>query len=239
MEAFYILQLYSPVQLYSSALSFSYILQLYSPAIFQIQLCPPDPFCSGFKPSVMRYLLTYTLDTTRHPKREPSTTPAVGPHEDRRGHAVQRRPGPAGQGGDLGLGGTRTLNLTLPYPNPNPNPDPNPNPNAIRIAQRTTRTNLDLHCIHQGDGKHNFMGQVETSVRAMLESNNTAVNVVEPLKKAKKASYVNSGTLMFSNVVIEHHPTLTEVRYTKTHPSPCRVAGHRRARDAVVLWSFT
>lgn len=59
------------------------------------------------------------------------------------------------------------------------------------------------------NGKHAFMGTVETSARGLLTSNGTGYNVIEPEKKKKKG-YVNSGTLMASNVIVEYHPTFTE-----------------------------
>jgi hypothetical protein len=53
------------------------------------------------------------------------------------------------------------------------------------------------------------MGVVKTSVRGMLNANNTPFNVIEE-DKAKKRGYVNSGTLVAGNCRIEHHPTFAE-----------------------------
>lgn len=60
------------------------------------------------------------------------------------------------------------------------------------------------------NGKHDSMGTLQTSVRAMLTSNGAGIDVIEEDKKAKKKSYVNSGQLFMSNVIIEHHPTFAE-----------------------------
>lgn len=61
-------------------------------------------------------------------------------------------------------------------------------------------------------GKHVFMGQVETSVRGLLDSNGTGLDVIEPDKKAKRgAKYLNSGTLHASHCVIEENPTFSDV----------------------------
>lgn len=63
---------------------------------------------------------------------------------------------------------------------------------------------------HESSGKHVFMGQVDTSVRAMLKANGSPLNVIEPEKK-DKSGYTNSGTLMASHCAIEHHPTFSDV----------------------------
>lgn len=60
-------------------------------------------------------------------------------------------------------------------------------------------------------GKHVFMGQVETSVRMMVEQNGIAMLVIEPEKKSKKKGYTNSGTLTAANVLVERHPTFADV----------------------------
>lgn len=60
------------------------------------------------------------------------------------------------------------------------------------------------------NGKHNFMGTVQTSCRALLTNNGAGMDVIEPDKKAKKKNYINSGTLLASNVIVEYHPTFTE-----------------------------
>lgn len=51
------------------------------------------------------------------------------------------------------------------------------------------------------------MGEVECSVRTLLEAHGTGLNVIEPEKKKAKKSYVNSGTLHANDISIEHHPT--------------------------------
>ncbi len=60
-------------------------------------------------------------------------------------------------------------------------------------------------------GKHVSMGVADTSVRAMLTGNGAGMHVVEIDKKAKNKSYVNSGSLMATNVSIEKNPTFTDV----------------------------
>ena len=73
---------------------------------------------------------------------------------------------------------------------------------------------------HQSNGKHQYMGCVETSVRGLVGSKGAPFDVIEADKKAKKASYVNSGTLIVANAAVEHYPTLAEVcmhRYDKTY----------------------
>jgi len=64
---------------------------------------------------------------------------------------------------------------------------------------------------HEKSGKHVFMGQVDTSVNAMMRSNGAAMNVVEPeMKKKKGDKYVNSGTLAATACSVEHHPTFVD-----------------------------
>jgi hypothetical protein len=60
------------------------------------------------------------------------------------------------------------------------------------------------------NGKHDSMGTLQTSVRALLTGNGAGIDVIEEAVKAKKKSYVNSGQLFASNVLIEHHPTFAE-----------------------------
>lgn len=67
---------------------------------------------------------------------------------------------------------------------------------------------------HESSGRHQYMGSVETSVKALLDSRGAAMNVIEPDKQKKSKSYVNSGTLTASNVFVEPHPTLTDVSST-------------------------
>ena len=64
---------------------------------------------------------------------------------------------------------------------------------------------------HESSGRHQYMGCIETTVRGLVDSRGAPFNVIEADKKAKKASYVNSGTFMAANVHIEHYPTLAEV----------------------------
>lgn len=59
------------------------------------------------------------------------------------------------------------------------------------------------------DGTHDSMGDVETSVRSMLQAGSD-MPVIEADKKTKKKGYTNSGTLTASNVMIEHHPTFAQ-----------------------------
>lgn len=62
-------------------------------------------------------------------------------------------------------------------------------------------------------GKHLPMGQVDTSVRELLESKGAPLSVIEPAKQAKKGDkYMNSGSLHASNCRIEENPTFTDVR---------------------------
>ncbi len=61
-------------------------------------------------------------------------------------------------------------------------------------------------------GKHGAMGQVDTSVRGLIESNGSAFNIIKPEKLAKKGDkYVNSGTLHATYCYIEENPTFTDV----------------------------
>ena len=65
---------------------------------------------------------------------------------------------------------------------------------------------------HDKHGKHVFMGQVDTSVRALMESSGAAINVIDPQKQAKKGDkYLNSGTLHATYCYIEENPTFTDV----------------------------
>eukprot|EP01038_Epipyxis_sp_PR26KG_P011510 gene11510-15417_t len=63
---------------------------------------------------------------------------------------------------------------------------------------------------YDSNGKHDSMGVVETSVRAMISNHNTPMDVIEADKKAKKSSYVNSGTLTAVNAYIEPHPSFSD-----------------------------
>jgi len=62
----------------------------------------------------------------------------------------------------------------------------------------------------ESSGRHKSMGIVDTSVRALIASHSTPLNVIEADKKAKSKSYVNSGTLQANNAIIEKHPSLTD-----------------------------
>lgn len=64
---------------------------------------------------------------------------------------------------------------------------------------------------YEKSGKHVFMGEVETNVRQMLTFNGRAMDVIEPAKKAKSKSYVNSGVLVAGHPGIEHNPTFGDV----------------------------
>eukprot|EP01034_Spumella_vulgaris_P025881 gene25881-32387_t len=60
-------------------------------------------------------------------------------------------------------------------------------------------------------GKHVSMGVADTSVRSLLGTNGTSgMHVIEADKKLKSKSYVNSGSLMASNVSIEKNPTFSD-----------------------------
>ena len=65
-------------------------------------------------------------------------------------------------------------------------------------------------------GKHEFMGEVRTSVRELTVRGAEGLDVIEPAKQSKKG-YVNSGKLRCTNIAIEHYPTLTEVHFTYKH----------------------
>ena len=63
---------------------------------------------------------------------------------------------------------------------------------------------------YESSGKHQPMGVVDTSVRALMNSAGAPMNVIEADKKAKSKSYVNSGTLSAQRCVIEKHPSMTD-----------------------------
>eukprot|EP01035_Chromulina_nebulosa_P030660 gene30660-40761_t len=56
-------------------------------------------------------------------------------------------------------------------------------------------------------GHHHFMGQVDTSVKRMIQNNGVAEMVIEPEMLKSKKGYTNSGTLTATNVIVESHPT--------------------------------
>ena len=64
---------------------------------------------------------------------------------------------------------------------------------------------------HESSGKHQYMGTVETSVRAMMSNEGQPLNVIEAEKRAKKKDYVNSGTLTIQHPRIEPHPSFVDV----------------------------
>ena len=62
---------------------------------------------------------------------------------------------------------------------------------------------------HQSNGKHQSMGSFKTSVNEMVTNQGLPSNIIEE-DKLKKSGYVNSGTMVMTNVMIEHNPTLQE-----------------------------
>lgn len=65
---------------------------------------------------------------------------------------------------------------------------------------------------YDDDGKHDFMGQVATSVDSMLKlQDGDALPVIEPELKEKKKGYTNSGVLPPSKVHIDHIPSFCDV----------------------------
>mmetsp|Transcript_21058 Transcript_21058/g.35667 ORF Transcript_21058/g.35667 Transcript_21058/m.35667 type:complete len:496 (+) Transcript_21058:87-1574(+) len=70
---------------------------------------------------------------------------------------------------------------------------------------------LKIECFDwDSNGKHDTMGELSTSLNAMLASAGAKMELIEPAKKAKKKSYVNSGHLIADRVSIEHRPTFTD-----------------------------
>ena len=56
------------------------------------------------------------------------------------------------------------------------------------------------------------MGQVSTSVRELIATNGCGINIIEPLKQAKKGNkYLNSGTFHATHCYIEEKPTFSDV----------------------------
>jgi hypothetical protein len=53
---------------------------------------------------------------------------------------------------------------------------------------------------------------VDTSVDAIVKSNEGMLEVIEPEKKMKKKGYTNSGHLSAKAVSIEHKPSFADVR---------------------------
>ncbi len=62
------------------------------------------------------------------------------------------------------------------------------------------------------NGKHDSMGQVETSVHSILASGEAQMEVIEPDKMKSKKGYTHSGHLVAGQASIEHRPTFTDVR---------------------------
>jgi len=63
---------------------------------------------------------------------------------------------------------------------------------------------------YEKSGRHQPMGIVDTSVRALVASAGQKLNVVEMEKKKKSSSYVNSGVLSCNGAYIEKHPSMTD-----------------------------
>jgi hypothetical protein len=53
------------------------------------------------------------------------------------------------------------------------------------------------------------MGSFKTSVNELLSNQGLPVNIIEE-DKLKKSGYINSGSFIATNVIIEKHPTLQE-----------------------------
>ena len=65
---------------------------------------------------------------------------------------------------------------------------------------------------YEKSGKHVFMGEVNTSVRTLMDSKGSAQAVIDPAKRAKKGDkYINSGTLHATYCSVEENPTFTDV----------------------------
>jgi hypothetical protein len=60
---------------------------------------------------------------------------------------------------------------------------------------------------YDSNGKHDFMGLVDTTTAGLQSTYGIEFNVIEPKKQDKSKSYVNSGTLHVSNGYIEKEPT--------------------------------
>ena len=64
---------------------------------------------------------------------------------------------------------------------------------------------------YESSGEHKFMGEVNTTLRALMRDGpTTGFDIIEPLKKAKGGGYANSGKLKCLDAQLEHHPTFTE-----------------------------
>jgi hypothetical protein len=62
---------------------------------------------------------------------------------------------------------------------------------------------------YDDNGKHQFMGHVQTSIRGLIEAHGTPFNVTEP-EKQKTKGYTNSGTLTCAGALVEPHPTFQQ-----------------------------
>ena len=62
---------------------------------------------------------------------------------------------------------------------------------------------------HQSNGKHQYMGSFKTNVKDMVNSQGLPMTIIEEAKLQTKG-YVDSGSFMATNIVIEKHPTLQE-----------------------------
>lgn len=58
----------------------------------------------------------------------------------------------------------------------------------------------------ESSGRHQTMGVVQTSVRALVDGHGAPMDVVETIKGQKK----NSGQFIAANCIVEHHPTFSE-----------------------------
>ena len=54
-------------------------------------------------------------------------------------------------------------------------------------------------------------------MKRMVQNNGIAEMVIEPEKVKSKKGYTNSGTLTASNVIVEAHPTFTDVSPSYTY----------------------
>jgi hypothetical protein len=63
---------------------------------------------------------------------------------------------------------------------------------------------------YEKSGKHVFMGMVETNVRMLLQVRGQPLPVIEPVQKAKKKGYINSGVLIARNPSIERNATFAD-----------------------------
>ena len=52
---------------------------------------------------------------------------------------------------------------------------------------------------YDSDGDHDLIGQLETSVGALIGQQTHRLPLINPKKKAKKKSYLNSGELVVEN----------------------------------------